>query len=169
VLIETFAAPRKDLERDDREEVTQGFIEMLPFLGCIAQAQSDALIAIHYLDYSYEMASFTLDADIGTVKSRVNRGLESIRQMMNTQVILKFDLTVWATATKGVPKNHPYFSIAEAYEEIYMFLVKNSKNPSAIGKSHEHEEQDVDSLMRQIQKSGALDEGFDDLDYLMRE
>lgn len=168
VIVETFAGPREDLDREDAEEVTQGFVEMLPYLASIVQEQRDAVIAVHYMNFTYEESAYVFKADVGTIKSRVSRGLDRVRHLMATESIASFDLSAWATATKGVPKNHLYFPIAEAYEEIYAFLVKNSKSTMSSKATEPPQETDIDTLLRQIQRSGALDEGFEDLDGLMR-
>lgn len=168
VIMETFAAPREDHDREDAEEVSHGFVEMLPYLASLVQEQRDAVIAVHYLNFSYEESAYVFKTDVGTIKSRVSRGLDRVRHLMATQSIASFDLSAWATATRGVPKNHLYFPIAEAYEEIYAFLAKHSKSSLLSQMVEPPQETDVDTLLRQIQRSGALDEGFEDLDDLMR-
>jgi RNA polymerase sigma-70 factor (ECF subfamily) len=69
-----------------REEFASGLIDGLPQLVANLSPASRAVIVLHYLhEMSFEETAAVLSIPIGTVKSRLAYGLESLRQQLRTQ------------------------------------------------------------------------------------
>lgn len=164
-IIENMPAERKEFNF----ETEYDFAYIVPFLASIPQEQSDALIAIHYLAWSYEETAQRLQVEVGTMKSRVSRALRHVDRLRQSQEIESYDLSSWATASNGIPSEHPYYPIAHAYETIYAFMLahaspkltkQNSAEPKPLS--------EVDELYRALRDSGELDEYALDLETLMQ-
>jgi RNA polymerase sigma-70 factor (ECF subfamily) len=137
--------------------------QMLMYLACLPVEQSDALIAVAYLGMSYEEAAERLECAIGTVKSRVNRARMLLPQLMEETVVNKVDLARLKHATQGIPKNHPYYPIAEAYVELYSDSLGVSSGHT--NGSHDGEISKKERAWQELVASGALDheQGADDM------
>lgn len=148
-------------------ESTYEFHQLLLYLVCLPPDQSDALIAIGYLGMSYDEAADRFACAVGTVKSRVNRARVELSALMKGARIQHVDLTKLKNATRGVPQTHPYYPIAQAYEELYASCdsvdtrtVRETSGPIV-------ESTKSDELWNDLVASGALDER-EDLDTLIR-
>lgn len=144
-------------------EASLDFHRLLLCLACISQDQSDALIAVGYLGLSYEDTAERLGCMVGTVKSRVARGrVELASWFESTAKIPEVDISWLKTASRGIPKTHPVYPIAKAYEEVYAAIKENPHSGQLNGKNEG--ERAWDDLVA----SGALDFEADDLDNMMR-
>lgn len=121
-LAENFAVVEVFDAIDDEEESASEFLMIVDFLAHLTIELRDALVAIKYLDLSYERTAFVLGTEIGTIKSRVNRSIETIRRLMSDRAQPDYDISAWATATSCVRREDPYLEIAQAYEDIYKFV-----------------------------------------------
>ncbi|OGG41618.1 hypothetical protein A2837_00505 [Candidatus Kaiserbacteria bacterium RIFCSPHIGHO2_01_FULL_46_22] len=120
-LHDLLIAPQEDLQFEERQQAMHD----LPLLACLHQEHADSLIAVHYLEFTYEDAAFLLRVNLGTLKSRVGRAANRIKQLRSDQVIRPYDLSAWGRATREVAVDDPYFPIAQAYESMYAFIVSN--------------------------------------------
>ncbi len=146
------------------EELKQEFCSVAPLLGYVPMEQRDAVIAIKYVGMSYEEAATTFTSEVGTIKSRVHRGLETLRNAIADGKKNIFDLTPWGTASLFVSREDLYFPIAKAYEEIYLSLLSRPRC-SLLSKSAEVVPTTLDSLWKGLVESGSLDDegDFDDI------
>lgn len=144
--------------RMDDAEVSHDLKKTLLFIACLPNDQADALIAIGYLGLSYDDAAERLGCAVGTIKSRVNRARDSVAEMIESRATVRADLEKLKVATSRVPKNHPLYPIAQAYEELYA-LTAETDGSDAKEKSSASE---VDRAWQKIVASGALDEYYDE-------
>ena len=154
-------------------EAAHDFNRLLLYVACLPADQSDALIAVGYLGMSYEEAAGRLDCAVGTIKSRVSRARDSLNSMLEDTIIKKVDLEKLKEATKSVPKGHPYWPIAKAYEELYAASKGVSSKPNrhiskkANGSEHKRKPTN-DQLWEDLVASGALDDEHESLVELMQ-
>jgi RNA polymerase sigma-70 factor (ECF subfamily) len=112
---------------EQAEEVMHRFINLAPYLAQLSGDMRDALICNYYLDLPLEDAAHILDIKIGTVKSRLNRAIERLHHLMQTECVEPFDISVWASATQEISRSHRYYPVAKAYEDIYTFISENTQ------------------------------------------
>lgn len=150
------------------EEFRQEFCTIASLLGHLPGDMRDAVIATQYLGMSYEASAYVMQTEVGTMKSRVSRGLEQLRRLIEGGEKNVFDLTAWATASHAVPRDHPYFPIAKAYEEIYAaLLLRPNCSRVTIRANAEPVKEKIDRAWEELLASGVMDEN-EDLDALMR-
>ncbi len=146
------------LFQEDMESV-QDFNKLLMCLALLTQEQRDAVIAVGYLGLTYEETASILGCAAGTVKSRTNRGREALAANLETYKIVQIDLSPLRNATKGVPRNHPYFVIANACSELFAqcddmkdghFVAKNTSPTLPVNES--------ERLWQELVASGALED-----------
>lgn len=160
-IVNTTPARREDVEFEDNDEIAKNFLQIVPFLATIPKEQCDSMIAVHYLGYSYEVTAEIFEAQIGTIKSRVSRGISAISSQMSNTEVRSCDISAWATATLHVPRHHAYFCIAEAYEEIYAYVHGRSFKTQFTSLPPQSAESEVDALYRGMLESGVLDDEFE--------
>jgi len=148
-------------------EVIQELCAIAPILASLPHEQRDAIVGARYVGMSYDELAVALDCALGTVKSRVSRAVDALEENMARQVIYEYDLSAWATASKKVPKDHPYFPIAKAYEEIFLFVRESSNIEVSETEKLSPKTEDLDVLWKQLEESGAL-ESEEPLDRRMR-
>ena len=124
-------------------------------IACLEREQADAAIMVGYLGYTYEVAAELLGCPVGTVKSRLNRAREKLAKLLEEGEFIRVDIEPLRHATRGVPKSHPYYPVALAYEELFADLrsigiVDGNGNPAPIS---EHER-----LWNELVATGAADE-----------
>lgn len=143
------------------EEVIQQLCAMAPILASLNPLRRDAVIGTRYLGLKYDEVAAILGCAVGTIKSAVSRAAAEINSSLARETQYRYDIEAWATATAKVPKNHPYFPIAKAYEEIYRLVAENSTRKSeqilrvdTLPKPAN----DIDVLWKELLDSGALDE-----------
>jgi RNA polymerase sigma-70 factor (ECF subfamily) len=73
---ERFVAQPVDVERRETAEIVAGAVRALPPL------QREALVLAEYEQLSLEDISRIVDAEVGTVKSRLHRARENLRRML---------------------------------------------------------------------------------------
>jgi RNA polymerase sigma-70 factor (ECF subfamily) len=73
---EQFVAPALDIERSETAQIVSDAVGALPPL------QREVLILAEYEELSLEEIARALDAEIGTVKSRLHRARENLRRML---------------------------------------------------------------------------------------
>lgn len=139
--------------------------QLLRYIACLPADQSDALIAVGYLGMSYDEVAERLGFAVGTIKSRVNRARISLRSMMEETVLKSVSLSSLKTATSRVPKSHPYYPIAAAYEELYAECSDVIDADATITTNLST----GDKLWEELVASGALDEGEGSLEDLMHD
>jgi RNA polymerase sigma-70 factor (ECF subfamily) len=76
VLEDQFAAPAVDLEGREAADAVSAAVASLPPL------QREVLILAQYEELSLEEIARAVDAEIGTVKSRLHRARENLKQML---------------------------------------------------------------------------------------
>lgn len=157
---------------DGGAEAKYDFHRLLMYLVCLPAEQSDALIAIGYLGMSYEDAAERLGCAIGTIKSRVNRARTELATLMQGAILKEVRLAKLKAATKGFPKSHPYYPIAQAYEELYASCEEVSEQTNGKSNVKGHAEpralSDSERAWQELVASGALDNDTDNLDVLIR-
>jgi len=109
----------QDREQEDAEAVYD-LKRLLLYLACLPAHQRHAVVAVGYIGMSYEEAAERFGCKIGTIKSRVSRGRDLLIELIRTKTVKHIDLAPLRTATRGVPKNHHFYPIAKAYEELYV-------------------------------------------------
>ncbi|MDO8624106.1 MAG: sigma-70 family RNA polymerase sigma factor [bacterium] len=156
-------------------EAEDEFRRMLLCLACLPQEQADAVIAVGYLGMPYKEAGQCLGCAVGTVKSRVARGREALRRLVDSVDTIKhIDMEWFRTAVQSVPKNHRLYPIAKAYEDLYAELngtslgVNKTKNGSHTPATTETKAGSLEEDWKGLVASGALDEGAESLEELMR-
>lgn len=168
-LDQTFAErvvdPRSNQAQE--EEFAQDLCAVIPLLGFLPIEMRDGVVAVHFVGMSYIEAAKVLETEVGTIKSRVSRGLSLIQDMLSEQRRHPFDLTPWAQAARNVPPNHPYFPIAKAYEELFRIAATHPKL-SLVYQTHIPVEQSaLDREWERLLASGVLDYNDIDLDSLV--
>ena len=158
-----------DLTVNQEEQLgfNQEFALYAPMLGLIPLDMRDSVVAVHYLGMKYEEVALVLETEIGTVKSRVSRGLTALQAILASDEKYNLDLSPWAHASQDVPRDHPYFPIAKAYEEIYTSLVLQGKRQFVETKEMTPVSR-IDALWRELIASEDF-EDEEDLDSLMRQ
>jgi RNA polymerase sigma-70 factor (ECF subfamily) len=154
------------INQEDQLGFNQEFAAFAPLLGLLPLDMRDSVIGVHYCGIKYEDLAAVLDVPVGTVKSRVFRGVEALKNLMESERQYNLDLTQWAHAAQDVPRDHPYYPIAKAYEEIYKFLTLNGRRdftPPQLTKPSE-----IDAIWRQLLASEEFQFDDEDLDSLMR-
>ncbi len=141
---------------------------MLLYLACLERNQSDAVIGAGYLGMDYENMAERFGCSIGTIKSRVSRGRAALLRLMEETAIEQVDTTWLKTATRGVPKSHPYYPIAKAYEDLYAAAEGISNGHNGKGTSDATPSSQSEKLWQELVASGALDESQEDLSALMQ-
>ena len=163
--------PNRGRDQSEIEEWTQEFAAIAPLLGFLPGDMRDAVVAVHYLGMQYTEACEVLQTEVGTIKSRVSRGLETIRDHMHQLKNHPFDLSNWATATEGVHPNHPYFQVAKAYEDIYKAIAlrpaQSLVREIPIPVQTKKKKSDLDAAWEDLIASGSLTHA-EDLEGLMR-
>ncbi len=133
--------------------------KILMCLALLPVQMRDALIAIGYLGISYEDAALIFGCATGTIKSRTNRARELLARRIEEDQIVRIDLSPLRRATRGVPKNHPYYPIALAYEELFTecddvvngaFVGKSAPTSTPVSESEQ--------LWQELIASGALED-----------
>lgn len=127
---------------------------LLRLVACLPPNQSDTIIAVGYLGLSYDEAAECLGCAAGTIKSRLSRGREALAVLLEGGKVKELDLTFLKTATKNVPRDHPYYIIARAYEEVYA-ACDGVTNGSGKEESKISEE---DEAWQRLVSSGALED-----------
>ena len=107
----------------------------------------------------------------GTIKSRVTRARHALKHLIENEGAVKgVDLLRLKTASQGVPKDHPLYPIARAYEDLYAAIEGDSVGIS--GKPFALEEDgglsQEEKAMRELVASGAFDENQESLEQLMQ-
>lgn len=139
-------------------EAASDLNRILMYMACLPVKQSDALIAIGYLGMSYEEAAERLQCAVGTIKSRVNRARTELLRHLRESALEEVDLSAQKTATRGVPRTHPYYPIAQAYELLYANY-DDVGGSSGTGEERAPTAKDEqERLWEQLVASGALDE-----------
>jgi RNA polymerase sigma-70 factor (ECF subfamily) len=159
-----------DLAVNQEEQLgfNQEFALYAPLLGLVSLDMRDSVLAVHYLGMKYEEIALVLDIEVGTVKSRVSRGLTALQAILASDEKYALDLSPWEHASQDVPRDHPYYSIAKAYEEIYAFL-KTQKKREFLRIKETGCMSRVDVLWREMIASEEFRFGDEeDLDSLMR-
>lgn len=118
--------------------MNQDFLRMIPALQVIGKDMADAVIGVHYLGLSYNESAEVLNCAVGTVKSRVCRGLEAIRDRMDPDSVTHVDLSSWEHAAKRVPLWSEYRVIAVAYEQLFKAYALASKASISRKKRRKH-------------------------------
>jgi|SRR3989344_3207364 len=141
-------------------EAKHDFRRLLLYLACLPVDQGDALIAVGYLGMSYEETAERLNCAIGTVKSRVNRARTELASLIEGSRVERVDLAKLKTATRGVPKSHPYYPIAKAYEELYAASEGTTHGPGQNGSGHTDipVPSESEKAWQELVASGALDD-----------
>jgi len=154
-----------DPEAERKEEFAHELVQVLPLLALLERHHRDGILAIHCAGMTYADYARACSIEIGTAKSRVSRGLESLRNLIATHSVESFDLSTWASATHGLRKDDPYFPIAEAYERLYASLFEQANVPTIRGSKWSEPEKEIDRLWRELRQSGDLegDISFEDL------
>lgn len=147
--------------------LNQEFILIAPILALIGSDMANSVIGIHYLGMTYEEYSKIVGCAVGTVKSRVSRGLASIREIMSEGRPLHVDLSAWEHATGRFGINHPHYPIAKAYENLYAALYGHVSSAPKTNKEVPVTPKKIDRLWNELLASGDL-EDFEDLNDLMR-
>ncbi len=152
------------MNQAEAEELRQEFCAIAPLLGYLPSDARDSVIAIKFVGMQYEEAALALDTEVGTVKSRVSRGLDMLRAAVDTRLENVFDLSAWATASADVPQSHAYFPIAKAYEEIYAYLRTRPRCSLVSSAPASSAQSTLDKLWAELKASDDLeDERLDDL------
>lgn len=147
--------------------------EVLLYLASLSPEHSDILIAIGYLGMSYERAAAIFNCAEGTIKSRLNRARAALLSLLEDGVIVSANLAKLKTATQGVPHDHPYFPIAQAYEELYGQI-----DDIAEASEDDHQKKpaplktpvsDTERLWNDLVATGALDGENEDFMSLLRD
>ncbi len=154
--------PDTSSSQADHEEAVQAFCSIAPLLGFLPIEMRDSVVAVHFCGMQYDEVSKILDVGVGTIKSRVSRGLMLLRNVLSEQRKHPFDVSAWATATRSVPRNHLYFPIAKAYEEIYKLIMERPDMLPTGVKAHTRKPAEVEEAWCLLVDSGALD----DVEYL---
>jgi RNA polymerase sigma-70 factor (ECF subfamily) len=147
-------------------ETAHDFRRLIMYIACLPLEQSDALIAVGYLGLKYEDVAERLNCAVGTVKSRVNRAREALLILMEGAVVREVQFAQLKTATKGFSKDHPYFPIAQAYEDLFAECEDISRGSRV--SERQAAPSDEDAIWQDLVTSGALDESVDDFDALIR-
>lgn len=138
-------------------------------IACLPREQADAVMLIGYLGYSYTASAEVAGCAEGTIKSRVNRARDALAHLLVDGEFVNVDVEPLKHATRGVPKNHPYYPLALAYEELFRDL----RSIGVAGKDNtlrpvSEDEQlwnelvatgALDTVSEQV--SGFLDQGFE--------
>ena len=124
-------------------------------IACLEREQADAAIMVGYLGYTYEVAAGLLGCPVGTVKSRLNRAREKLAKLLEEGEFIRVDIEPLRHATRGVPKSHPYYPVALAYEELFADLrsigvVDGNGNPAPLSEE--------ERLWNELVATGAADE-----------
>lgn len=142
------------------------------YLLYLPDEQRDAAIAVGYLQLGYDEAAEVLGTVTGTVKSRVSRARRALDALMEGPPprAEDVDLDALIHATDGVPKSHPYYAIAEAYEELYRELAP----PTPYGRrktvrcgSVQPASTTLEKAWLDLVSSGSLDGGGETLEDLL--
>lgn len=135
--------------------------DVLLFLPCLSEEQRDALIAVGYIQWSYEEAAWALDVMVGTVKSRVSRARRELQELMSsgTPVWNDSDLELLRTATRGIPPSHPFYPIAEAYEFLYRSfeIPPSCRKDANVPRMNKYTPSKGDEAWETFVRSGGLD------------
>jgi|GEM_PF-1988765 len=144
---------------------TVDFKQFLKLLACIPIPQADALVAIGYLQMPYEDASVAIRCNVGTIKSRVNRARESLRDLMdNPTAVEHIDIDRLKHATDGLSQDDAYYPIARAYEELYSVFTDADDIVDSSKVEHKNKpETGLDTAWRKLLASGVLQEDDSDL------
>lgn len=144
----------------------QEFVAFVPLLGALPIEMRDSVVAIHYVGMKYEEAAIVLECEVGTIKSRVSRGLDALEKIISSEEQYIFDLSSWSQAARDIPKSHPFYPVAKAYEEIYQFLsTRGTRRPTH---TEPKEVSDIDKHWRELIALESLEDD-EDLDSLMRQ
>jgi len=144
----------------------QEFGVFVPLLGALPIEMRDSVVAIHYVGMTYEEAAAVLECQVGTMKSRVSRGLDALEKIISSGEQYVFDLSSWSKATRDTPKNHPFYPVAKAYEEIYQFL--NTRGARRQTQKEPEKLSEIDKHWRELIASESLEDD-EDLGSLMRQ
>lgn len=151
--------PDTSSNQESHEEFMQDFCAIAPLLGFLPMEMRDSLVAVYFCGMKYEEASRVFDVEIGTVKSRVSRALIALRNALPERRRHPFDVSPWATASSDVPKDHPYFPVAKAYEEIYAMVMERPQMlPDRVNFVKKKEPNKLEDAWRELVASGALDD-----------
>jgi RNA polymerase sigma-70 factor (ECF subfamily) len=155
------------VNQEDQLEFNQEFTALAPLLGLLPLDIRDSVVGAHYCGIKYEELATVLGVAVGTIKSRVFRGTDALRTILASEHKYSPDVTPWAHAAQSVPRGHPYYPIAKAYEEIYAFLILNGNHNFVQIEFTKPSE--VEAIWRQFLASGESQfEDDEDLDSLMR-
>ncbi|MGH7175580.1 MAG: sigma-70 family RNA polymerase sigma factor [Minisyncoccia bacterium] len=142
-------------------EATENFRRLLSCISCLTQEQADAVIAVGYLGKTYDEAAAMLGCAVGTAKSRVARGRKELRYIIDRASIANVNVDELRRAAQGVPKTHPYYPIAKAYEELFSALTDHTNG--ALEKNS-----GVETGWHNLIGSGALNEDGGSLNDLLQ-
>lgn len=153
------------------EEAAHDLNALKLYLLCLPLEQRDALVASGYLGLTYEEAATALGCPVGTIKSRVFRGRDALDRLMKGPPVDTHGLNIQSLrqATDGIPKNHPFYSIAQAYEELYRdCVVPSRRGQLPVAPPVRVEQTALDREWDKLVGSGALDQDNYTLDELMQ-
>lgn len=153
---------------ESEADATLDLHTMLLYLACLERNQSDAVIGAGYLGMDYESMAERLGCSVGTIKSRVSRGRTTLLRLMEETAVEQVDTTWLKTATRGVPKSHPYYPIAKAYEDLYAAAEGVSNGHNSNGVKDAAPPSQSEKLWQELVASGALDDAPEDLSSLMQ-
>lgn len=156
------------VNQEEQLGFNQEFMLIAPLLGLLPPDMRDSVVAVHYLGIKYEDLAVILECAVGTAKSRVSRGIDSLQALIANGSNDGFDLSPWAHAAQNVPRDHPYYPIAKAYEEIYLFLATHDgRLNKGVPANSAPQSSEADALWQELLASDSFDDE-DDLDALMR-
>lgn len=152
---------------------TYDFQKHLTYIASLPRDQCDSFIAVCYLGMNYEEASAILGVAVGTTKSRVSRARTRLVQLIESNtMVLEAKFKGFKTATNGVPADHPFYPIAQAYEELFAESrdvekdFQKSERPAV--QSEPEPLSEKEKLWKELVASGALEHSEDDLSTLLQ-